>query len=213
MGPLELYALFGSMLTLFTGLFSGWIVESSCTWEYLHLYIGQKPESQLAVLPKAYETATHSMKTYAQWTHSACCFCDLRFHNTQQVTVNPIASPRSATTRSPITPPKTTVGQLPTISLLANVINWSTSLLVVAGWFVPLVMVCSRHVWRVWLIVLLITELITSWCVLHTTPRSMELSTDWSAMSTQWMMLFIITQLLIGAVPLPKVVTDFEPTK
>ncbi len=142
--------------------------------------------------------------TYAQWTHSACCFCDLRFHNTQQVTANPIASPRSATTRRPITPPKAAIGQLPTISLLANVTDWSTSLVVVVGWFVLQV----EHVWRVWSIVLLITEPITSWCVLHTTPRS---TTDWSAMSTQWRALFIISQLLIGAVPLPKVMTAFEP--
>ena len=126
----------------------------------------------------------NSWNTYPQWTHSACCFCDLRFPNTQQVTVNPIASPRSTTTRRPINPPKEAVGQLPTISLLANVTDWSTLLVVVAGWFVQLVVVCSRHVWRVWLIVLLITEPITSWYVLHTTPRSMESSTDWSSMST-----------------------------
>ncbi len=213
-----------------------------------------------------HETTTYSMETCAQWTHSACCFCDLRFPNTQQVTVNPIARPRSTTTRRPINPPKAATRQLPTISL-ANV-DWSTSL-VVAGWFVPLVMVslllvvgwfvppvvigwllvgwfgplvvagwllvvgwfvplvvagwllvvgwfvtqvvvCSRHVWRVWLIVLLITEPIISWYVLHTTPRSME-STDWSAMSTQCRALFIISQLLVGAVPWPKVVTASEP--
>ncbi len=87
------------------------------------------------------------------------------------------------------------------------VVDW---LVVGAGWFVTLVVVCSRHVWRVWLIVLLITEPITSWYVLHTTPRSME-STDWSSMSTQLRALFIISQLLVGAVPWPKVVTAFEP--
>ncbi len=97
---------------------------------------------------------------YGENTYSVCCcFCDLRFPNTQQVTVNPIASPTSATTRRPITPPKATDIESPT-------------------------------------------------CVLHTTPSSKESS---SAMSTQWRMLFIILQLLIGAVPWPKVVTAFEP--
>ena len=75
--------------------------------------------------------------TYAQWTHSACCSCDLRFPNIQQVTVNTIASPVSTTTRRPITPPKEAIGQLPTIllegcstslvALDAIVHSWSTS--------------------------------------------------------------------------------------
>ena len=137
-----------------------WVVQFSLNcWEFLHLRTvvsafvhwtkAKKPFGCMA-------TATHSMKTYAQWTHSACCFCDLRFHNTQQVTVNPIASPTSTTTRRPITPPKEAIGQLPPI---------------------------------------------TSWCVLHTTPRSMEWSQLTLTVGVQLRVLLVFSVQLYTGVP------------
>ncbi len=117
-------------------------------------------------------------------THSACCFCDLCFPNTQQVTVNPITSPISTTTIRPITPPKVAIG----LTVLSQL---RTSLLVV----------CSGHVWRVWSIVLLITEPITSWYVLHTTPRSMEWPQMMLTVGVQLRVLLVVSvQLYTGTV-------------